>query len=114
MAAPLLATGPGALAASLLPTARLEPGLGLANVLLYLGEDGATAGMALGLLTAVIGAVGAIVALRSRAAVPRTYALAGTLLLAGLFAAPASSPHDLAVPAVLLLLGVIGPRRLET
>jgi hypothetical protein len=116
MVAPLLAAGAGTLAASLLPTARSEPGLGLANVLLYLGEDGATAALALGLLTAVVGAVGAIAALRSRAAAPRTYALAGTLLLAGLFAAPASSPHDLAVPAVLLLLGVIGagPRRLET
>jgi hypothetical protein len=111
MVAPLLAAGPGVLAASLLPTARLEPGLGLGNVLLYFGEGGATAGLALGLLTAVIAAVGAIAALRSRAAPPRTYALAGALLLAGLVAAPASSPHDLAVPAVLLLLGVIGARR---
>jgi hypothetical protein len=114
LAAPLLAAGPAALAASLLPTARLEPGLGLANLLLYLGEDGATAGLALSLLTAVIGAVGAMAALRSRAAAPRTYALAGTLLLAGLFAAPASSPHDLAVPAVLLLLGVIGASRQQS
>jgi len=114
LAAPLLAAGPGALAASLLPTARLEPGLGLANLLLYLGEDGATAGLALSLLTAVIGAVGAMAALRSRAAAPRTYALAGTLLLAGLFAAPASSPHDVVVPAVLLLLGVIGASRQQS
>jgi len=114
MAAPLLASGPGALVASLLPTARLEPGLGLANVLLYLGEDGATAGLALGLVAAAIGAVGAIAALRSRAGAPRIYALAGTLLLAGLFAAPASSPHDLLVPAVLLLLGVIGASRQQS
>ena len=108
LVAPLLAPGPGALAASLLPTARLEPGVGLANLLLYVGEDGATAGLALGLLTAVIAAVGSIAALRSRAAAPRTYALAGALLLAGLLAAPASSPHDLGVPVVLLLLGVMG------
>jgi hypothetical protein len=111
MVAPLLAVGPGALAASLLPTARLEPGVGLGNVLLYFGEGGATAGLALGLLAAVIGAVGAMAALRSRAAPPRTYALAGALLLAGLLAAPASSPHDLAVPAALLVLGVAGERR---
>ena len=110
MVAPLLAVGPGALAASLLPTARLEPGVGLGNVLLYFGEGGATAGMALGLLTAAITALGAMAALRSGAALPRTYALAGALLLAGLITAPASSPHDLAVPAVLLLLGVIGDR----
>jgi hypothetical protein len=110
MVVPLLAAGPGVLAASLLPTARLEPGLGLGNVLLYFGEAGATAGMALALLTAVIAATGAIAALRSRAALPRTYALAGALLLAGLVAAPGSSPHDVAVPAVLLLLGVIGDR----
>jgi glycosyl transferase family 87 len=110
MVAPLLAAGPGALAASLLPAARIEPGLGLANVLLYFGEGGATAGLALGLLTAAVAAAGAIAALRSRAAPPRTYALAGTMLLAGLIAAPASSPHDLAAPAILLLLGVIGDR----
>jgi hypothetical protein len=105
---PLVVAGPGALVASLLPTARLEPGLGVANLLLYVGEGGATAGLALGLLTAVVTAVGAIAALRTGAAVPRTYALAGTLLLAGLFAAPASSPHDLLVPPMLLVLGVIG------
>jgi len=111
MVAPLLAVGPGALAASLLPTARLEPGVGLGNVLLYFGEGGATAGLALGLLTAVITALGAIAALRSRAGLPRTWALAGALLLAGLIAAPASSPHDLLVPAALLVLGVTGERR---
>jgi hypothetical protein len=111
MVAPLLAASTGALAASLLPSARVEPGLGIANLLLYLGEGGATAGLALGLLTAVIGAMGAIAALRSGAAAPRTYALAGALLLAGLLAAPASSPHDLVVPVVLLLLGVIGAER---
>ena len=106
MVVPLLAAGPGALAASLLPSARVEPGLGIANLLLYLGEGGATAGLALGLLTAVIAAMGAIAALRSRAAAPRTYALAGALLLAGLLAAPASSPHDLVVPG-----GPAAPRR---
>jgi hypothetical protein len=106
MVVPLLAVGPGALAASLLPTARLEPGVGLGNLLLYCGEGGATAGLALGLLTAVVAAAGAFAALRSRAAPPRTCALAGALLLAGMIAAPAASPHDLAAPAVLLLLGV--------
>jgi hypothetical protein len=104
---PLLAVGPSALAASLLPTARLEPGVGLANVLLDLGHGGATAGMALGILTAVITALGAIAALRSRAELPRLYAVAGTLLLAGLITAPGASPHDLGAPMVLLLLGVI-------
>jgi hypothetical protein len=108
---PLLAAGPKALAASLLPTARLEPGVGLANLLLDLGHGGATAGLALGILTAILAALGSIAALRSRAELPRLYALAGTLLLAGLFTAPGSSPHDLAVPLVLLLLGVIGQAR---
>ena len=108
MVVPLLAVGPGALAASLLPTARLEPGVGLGNLLLYWGEGGPTAGLALGLLTAVVCAAGAIAALRSRAAPPRIYALAGALLLAGLIAAPASSPHDLLVPALLLVLGAAG------
>jgi hypothetical protein len=94
MVAPLVGGWARRMLASLLPTARLEPGVGLANLLLYLGEEGATAGLGLGLVTAVIAAVGAIAALRSRAGAPRIYALAGTLLLAGLFAAPASSPHD--------------------
>lgn len=104
---PLAAAGPAAVAASLLPAARLEPGIGLSNLLLDLGHGGATAGMALGILTAVVAAAGAIAALRTRAEFPRLYALAGALLLAGLITAPGASPHDLAVPIVLLLLGVI-------
>jgi hypothetical protein len=104
---PLLAAGPSTLAVSLLPTARLEPGIGLANLWLDLGHAGATAAMALGILTAVLAAVGSIAALRSRAELPRLYALAGTLLLAGLVTAPGASPHDLAAPMVLLLLGVV-------
>jgi hypothetical protein len=108
---PLLAAGPSALAASLLPAARLEPGIGLANLLLDLGHSGATAGMALGILTAVIAAVGAIAALRTRAEFPRLYALAGAVLLAGLLAAPGASPHDLGVPMVLMLLGVVAHER---
>ena len=108
---PLLAAGPSTLAASLVPAARLEPGIGLANLLLDLGHGGATAAMALGILTAVLAAVGSIAALRSRAELPRLYALAGTLLLAGLFTAPGGSPHDLAVPMVLLTLGVVGDRQ---
>jgi hypothetical protein len=103
---PLVAAGPAALAASLLPTARLEPGIGLANLLLDLGHSGATAGLALGILTAVIAAVGAIAALRTRAQFPRLYTLAGAVLLAGLLAAPGASPHDLGVPIVLMLLGL--------
>jgi len=107
---PLIAAGPSALAASLLPAARLEPGIGLANLLLGLGHSGATAGMALGILTAVIAALGAIAALRTRAELPRLYALAGALLLAGLLAAPGASPHDLGVPIVLMVLGVAAHR----
>ena len=105
---PLVAAGVSALAASLMPAARLEPGVGLANLLLDLGEDGATAGMGLAIVTAALAAVGAIVALRSGREFPRLYALAGMLLLAGLFTSPAGSPHDLAAPIVFLLLGVVG------
>jgi glycosyl transferase family 87 len=108
---PLLAAGPSTLAVSLLPTARLEPGIGLANLWLDLGHAGATAAMALGIFTAVLAAVGSIAALRIRAEFPRLYALAGTLLLAGLFTAPGASPHDLAAPMVLLLLGVVAQTR---
>jgi len=105
---PLLTAGPSVLAASLLPAARLEPGIGLANVLLDRGHSGANAAMALGILTAVLAALGSIAALRSRAEFPRLYALAGALLLAGLITAPGASPLDLAAPLVLVALGVIG------
>jgi hypothetical protein len=107
---PLLALGPAALLASLLPTARLEPGVGLSNLLLDLGQGGANAAMALGILAAVIAALGSIAALRSRAGFPRLYALAGALLLAGLLAAPGASPHDLGTPMALMMLGVAARR----
>jgi hypothetical protein len=55
--------------------------------------------------------VGSIAALRSRAEFPRLHVLAGTLLLAGLFTAPGGSPHDLATPIVLLVLGVAAQSR---
>jgi len=105
---PLLTEGPSMLAASLLPAARLEPGIGLANLALAVGRSGATAAIALGILTAVLAALGSIAALRSHAEFPRLYALAGALLLAGLITAPGASPLDVAVPLVLLVSGVIG------
>ena len=104
---PLLAAGAGALLASLLPAARAEPGIGLSSVLLDLGHHGAAAGMALGILTAVLSALGTFAALRTPTEFPRLYAVAGVLLLAGLFTAPAASPHDLLVPIVLFVLSVV-------
>jgi formate hydrogenlyase subunit 3/multisubunit Na+/H+ antiporter MnhD subunit len=91
---------PDALRDALAP-AGLSPGLGVANVAIYFGAE--RGGAVLMLLAALVVAASVVLAPRLAARPePERWAAAAVLLLAGLWVAPGSSPHDLATPLALL------------
>jgi hypothetical protein len=98
-----LAGGVRAFLAVCWPVGRVVPGLGLANLFLYRGLDSAWLASLGSLLPALVVAAAAFAAWRWRPAVAATPAWASLAMLAGLWLAPGSSPHDLVVPLAGLL-----------
>jgi len=102
---PVAALSPPDFLAALGPGAGFEPGVGLANGLLYLGYSGTRASTLV--LSAAAVVLAATLARRGAGRPSLAMALSAAGLLGGLFLSRGGSPEGLALPLVLVVLAAV-------